>query len=160
MKEKLLFVTRGGENNDEGFSYILELAKALDTGISVLMVYKKKMMQTYEDIMAAVAFAEAGDLETVERLIHEEEERIKDVEQRRIKELTEKSIEASVDIAFYVDIGDIVNAIREFLKDRPSIEMVLLSPNLSSETGFREIKKILKNISRPIVTIRPVKAEV
>lgn len=41
MKEKILFVTKGGENCDEGFSYVLELAKALNSNIAVLVVYPK-----------------------------------------------------------------------------------------------------------------------
>ena len=69
MKEKLLFVTRGGKDCDNGFSYILELAKTLNAGIAMLLVYNKRTMETYEDVMAAVAFAEAGDLETVKELI-------------------------------------------------------------------------------------------
>lgn len=160
MKEKLLFITKGGEHNDDGFSYVLELAKALNKGIAVLMVYKEKMMQSYEDVMAAVAFAEAGDLKTVEELMNGQEKAIKEAEQRRIKELTERAREASIDITCNVAVRDVAGAIKDFLKDRPNIEMVLLSPNLSEDMGFKAVKKLLKNISKPIVTIRPVKAEV
>lgn len=160
MKEKLLFITKGGEHNDDGFSYVLELAKALNKGVAVLMVYKEKMMQSYEDVMAAVAFAEAGDLKTVEELMNGQEKAIKEAEQRRIKELTERAREASIDITCDVAVRDVAGAIKDFLKDRPNIEMVLLSPNLSEDMGFKAVKKLLKNISKPIVTIRPAKAEV
>jgi hypothetical protein len=158
MKERLLFITKGGEHNDDGFSYVLELAKALNKGIAVVMVYKEKMMQ--EDVMAAVAFAEAGDLKTVEELMNGQEKAIKEAEQRRIKELTERARETSIDITCDVAVRDVAGAIKDFLKDRPNIEMVLLSPNLSEDMGFKAVKKLLKNISKPIVTIRPVKAEV
>jgi len=73
MKEKLLFVTKGGENCDEGFSYVLELARALNTGIEMLMVYSKGVLDKYEDVMAAVAFAEAGDVEITRELLREED---------------------------------------------------------------------------------------
>ena len=70
-KEKLLFVTRGGEDCDNGFTYILELAKTLNAGIAMLMVYNKNVMQTYEDVMAAVAFAEAGEIESAREMLRE-----------------------------------------------------------------------------------------
>jgi hypothetical protein len=89
-KEKLLFVTRGGEDCDNGFTYILELAKTLNAGIAMLMVYNKNVMQTYEDVMAAVAFAEAGDLETVKNLMQTQERVIKETAGKKIKEMTEK----------------------------------------------------------------------
>ena len=38
MKEKLLFVAKGGEDCDKGFHYVLELAKTMNAGMAVLMV--------------------------------------------------------------------------------------------------------------------------
>jgi hypothetical protein len=61
-KETLLFVTKGGEDCDTGFTHILELAKTLNAAIAMLMVYQKGVMNTYEDVMAAVVFAEAESL--------------------------------------------------------------------------------------------------
>lgn len=161
MKEKLLFVTKGGESSDEGFSYVLELAKTLNSGIAVLFVYNKGAMDTYEDVMAAVAFAEAGDLDTVREFMTKEEIEIKESERRRIEEMTAKCRGSSIDFIYQTSAGDPISAIKNFLKKRPEIEMVLLSPDLSGTKKEINLKKLLKNITRPVVTIaRPARASI
>ena len=158
-KEKLLFVTRGGEDCDNGFTYILELAKTLNAGIAMLMVYNKNVMQTYEDVMAAVAFAEAGDLETVKNLMQTQERVIKETAGKKISALTEKCRENSVPFTYHIAADEAITAIKDFVKNRPEIDMVLLSPNLSVSKKGIDLKKLLKNITKPIVTIStPAKA--
>ena len=105
-KEKLLFVTKGGEDCDNGFTYILELAKTLNAGIAMLMVYNKRVLDTYEDVMAAVAFAEAGDLETVKELMQTQERVIKETAEKKIGEMTEKCRENSVSFTYQIAAGD------------------------------------------------------
>ncbi|MDO9027778.1 MAG: hypothetical protein Q7U68_02830 [Candidatus Roizmanbacteria bacterium] len=153
MQEKLLFVTKGGMNSDDGFSYVLELAKALNTGISVLMVYGRQVISTYEDVMAAVAFAEAGDLKTVREFMNKQEREIKEVEAEKIKELTEKCREVSLDLTYQVETGDTISLIKDFLGKMPNTKMVLISPNISGDKKLLDIKQLLKNITKPIVTI-------
>jgi len=159
MKEKLLFVTKGGEDCDNGFTYILELAKTLKTGVAMLMVYNKRVLDTYEDVMAAVAFAEAGDLETVKELMQTQERIIKETAGKKIKEMTEKCRENSVPFTYQIAADDAITAIKDFVKNRPEIDMVLLSPNLSVSKKSIDLKKLLKNITKPIVSISvPAKA--
>jgi len=58
-------------------------------------------------------------------------------------------------------IGDIQHAIKDFLSNRSDIDMVLISPNLAGNKKIFDINKLLKNITKPIVTIsRPLQAEV
>ena len=153
MKEKILFVTKGGENTDEGFSYVLELAKALNSGIAVLVVYPRQMMTSFEDVMSAAAFAEAGDFQTVRTLMEEQETELKESEEKKIKEMKVKAGEISVGLIYKTASGDVASAITDYLKERTGIEMVLLSPNLSKERKILDIRKLLKNISKPIVNI-------
>lgn len=159
MKEKLLFVTKGGEDCDNGFTYILELAKTLNTGIAMLMVYHRRMVETYEDVMAAVAFAEAGVPETVKELMDAQNKSIKEASDKKINEMTEKCRESSVPFIYEIAVDDTVNAIKNFLKTRPAIDMILLSPSLAvNKKGF-DLKKLLKNITKPVVTLSaPAKA--
>ncbi len=160
MKEKILFVTKGGENTDEGFSYVLELAKTLISGIAVLVVYPRQMMTSFEDVMSAAAFAEAGDFQTVRTLMEKQETELKETEENKIKEMKVKAGEISVSITYKTASGDVASAITDYLKERTGIEMVLLSPNLSKERKILNIRKLLKNISKPIVNITlPEKAE-
>ncbi len=158
-KEKLLFVTKGGASIDDGFSYVLDLAKTLNAGISVLMVQGKKAMQTYEDVMAAVAFAEAGEHQTVREMMNAQMEEMEEAEARKIGELTERCRESSIAITCNHATGEVTEVVEEFIKSKPGIEMVFLSPSLSKAKGVRDIKKLLKRISRPIVTLaRPEEA--
>ncbi|MDA8241571.1 MAG: hypothetical protein M0Z67_14545 [Nitrospiraceae bacterium] len=153
MKEKILFATKGGENTDEGFSYVLELAKALNSGIAVLVVYPRQMMTSFEDVMSAAAFAEAGDFQTVRTLMEEQETELKETEEKKIKEMKVKAGEISVGLIYKTVSGDVASAITDYLKERTGIEMVLLSPNLSKERKILDIRKLLKKISKPIVNI-------
>lgn len=158
MKEKLLFVTKGGENCDESFSYVLELAKSLNAGIELLMIYGKGVMDKYEDVMAAVAFAEAGDHETVRELMNAQGEKLKETAEKKIKELAEKCRETSIELGYQAASEEPINAIKDFLRNRPNVNMVLLSPNLSADKKLLDIKRMLKNITKPIVTIMAAKA--
>lgn len=163
MKEKLLFVTKGGEGCDEGFSYVLELAKSLNAGIEMLMVYGKGVLDKYEDVMAAVAFAEAGDLATVEELMNSQEKRIKETAEKKISELSVKCREISVDLNYQIVSGDAADEIKNFLNKgilyKPGINMILLSPNLVQDKKGIDLKKLVKNITKPIVTItKPAEA--
>jgi hypothetical protein len=152
-KEKLLFVTKGGEDCDQGFTYIFELAKTLNAGVAMLMVYDRKMKESYEDVMSAVVFAEAGDVETVRELMQSQEKSIKKNAEKKIAEMNEKCRENSVPFTYQIVEGDAITAIKNFVKVRPEIDMVLLSPNLSVRKQGINLKKLIKNITKPVVTI-------
>ena len=159
MKEKLLFVTKGGEDCDKGFSYVLELAKALNAGIAVLMVYSKLAMESFEDVMAAATFAEAGDIETMRELMRGQEKEMNETTVKKISELSEKCRNANIDFSSEVKTGEAIQIIKEFIKSKPGIDMILLSPNLSGDKKILDIRKMLKNITKPIVTMLAAKAE-
>jgi hypothetical protein len=152
-KEKLLFVTKGGEDCDNGFNYILELAKTLNAGIAMLMVYNKNVMQTYEDVMAAVAFAEAGDHQMVRDIMKEEGKRIEEKTDMKINEIVEKCRENSVSFTYQIESEEAITAIKYFLKNNPGTDMVLISPNLSERKKGIDLKKLIKHITKPVVTI-------
>jgi len=159
MKEKILFVTKGGENCDEGFPYVLELAKALHSGIAILVIYPRQMMSSFEDVMLAAAFAEAGDFNTVKTLMDSEGKALRETEKTKTDEMSRKAKEISVDLICSVASGDVGGAIKDYLKAGPGIDMVLLSPTLAGNKKILDIKKLMKNISKPIVNITmPVKA--
>ncbi len=160
MKEKILFVTKGGENCDGGFSYVLELAKALNSNIAVLVVYPKYVLISFEEAMSVAAFAEAGDFNTVKTLLDSEETTLKETDKKKIGEMTERAREISVDLVHRVALGDAETAIKDYLKQSPGVDMVLLSPTLAGNKKILDLKKLMKNISKPIVNITvPLKAE-
>ena len=160
MKEKILFVTKGGEDCDKGFSYALELAKALNSGIAVLVVYPRQMLSSFEDVMSAAAFAEAGDFNTVKTLLDAQEQDLRETEKQKIGEMGARAREIAVDLVHRVASGDVAAAIKEYLKDKSGVDMVLLSPNLVGNKKILDLKKLMRNISKPIVNITvPAKAE-
>ena len=161
MKDKILFVTKGGEQCDEGFSYALELAKTLNVAIETLIMQPADLATQFEDIMAAAAFAEAGDLKSMKEIMECEQKRCRDKLNNRIAELARKAEETEITMLCHTSEGDVAAAIKAFLKDRPNIDMVLISPSLSENKKTIDIKKLLKNISKPIVHIsRPAAAEI
>ncbi|MBI5640444.1 MAG: hypothetical protein HZA17_08465 [Nitrospirae bacterium] len=161
MNNKILFVTKGGENCDEGFSYVLELAKTLNTDIELLIIYPGHMMSAFEDIMTAAAFAEAGDFKTMKEVMDSEQEAIRDLVEKKIMGFTERSRETAISLTCHKANGDVATITKDFMKGRPYIDMVLISPSLSESGKTADIKRLLKNISKPIVHIsKPLSAEI
>ncbi|MFH1562908.1 MAG: hypothetical protein ABIF11_05770 [Nitrospirota bacterium] len=151
MKEELLFVTKATNEWDEGFSYVLELAQTLKAGIAVLMVIGKQPQNTFDEMMIAVTLAEGGVPEMArEHLLSGQEKRIKEIEVKNVLELSERCKKSAVDFICEVRVGDTIFLIKEILKKRPAISMVLLSPNLSRVLDTR---KMTKNVTKPIVLI-------
>ncbi len=160
MKENLLFVTRGGENIEEGISYVIELSKILKAGITILIIYEKHKKRIYEDIMTSLTFAEAGELQTAKEILFEEEKELQKTTDAMLRALDKKFGEYQKDFSYEIATGNAMSAIRDFLRNKPGIEMVLLSPNLSGNKKNVDVKKLLKTITKPIVTIsRPAGSE-
>ncbi len=159
MREKLLFVTKGGDHFEEGFSYVVELAKTLKAGISILMVYDKRPMDAYEDLMSAAVFAQAGEFKTANDILQEHENKLKAEADKMLKELSGKYGDILDDLNYQIFIGDALSSIKEYLKNKPNIDMVLISPSLSKSKKGIDLRKLIKNISKPVVTIsQPLQA--
>jgi hypothetical protein len=161
MKDKILFVTKGGEHCDEGFSYVLELAKTLNASVEALIMRPAHLSDDFEDLMAAATFAEAGDLKTMKEIMECEQRTCREKLEGRIRELSTKAREVAVDMLCHAADGDVAAAIKAILKEKPNIDMVLLSPSLSEKKNSLDIRKLLKHISKPIVHIsKPLTAEI
>lgn len=153
MKERLLFVTKGNKDYDEGFHYVAELSKTLNSGIKILMVYDSPIMEMLEDDMAAVAFAEAGEFKAARSTLYERQQKIDEDARKKFSSLIGRYFYGqSVGIDYLAATGEVVSNIIKLIEGKPSIDMVLLSPSLSNK-GAINIKKLLRNISRPIVTM-------
>ncbi len=71
-RNQLLFVTYHDENFDDGLSYALDLAKTMNDGIEILLIYKRKVLEKFDDMMTAITFAEAGMHKTAREMISED----------------------------------------------------------------------------------------
>lgn len=152
--ENLLFVTKG--RSYEGICYAMDLARSMNAGLVMLMLLENQH-HSFEDVMAAVAFAEAGDLGSAKELMDEEENARKEEVRTEIAEVARRCKEGSVEFTHHIAAGDPVSAIKKFLKGSSGIEMVLISPGLLESRKLPDIRKLLKEISRPVVTMsRPL----
>lgn len=154
MRENLLFVTYHDENCEEGLSYAIDLAKIMNKGITILLVYKNNLMKRFEDVMISVTFAEAGEHETANRIYSGSDVRT-DSSDGKINFLVRKCQESGVDVRVQTEAKDIVSSVKDFLRKKTSIDMVLLSPSVTNNGNVtaKELQKLVKTVSRPIVTI-------
>lgn len=149
----ILFATKAGTEGLDGFPYALDLAKNLGKGLAILLIQSNRISGTFEEVMMAAAFAEAGDIATAREILEPE---ALEFEARHGAQLASaKSLcrQADIDLAVYAAAGDDVEAIRDMLKLRPGIEMVLLSPSLGAPRSGGYLKRILARIAKPVVTI-------
>jgi hypothetical protein len=156
MNEKqLLFVTYHDENSEDGLSYAIELAKTMREGIEILMVYKRKVLEKFEDVMTAVTFAEADEYKTARELIAEDHSARNEDFEKKLSVLREKCAGAGIKVEVSTAASDVVSAVKNILRQRTRIDMVLLSPSITGDGRItsRELNKLVKTASRPVVTI-------
>lgn len=149
-KKQLLFVAYYDENFGEVLPYALNLAKMLNEGITILLMYKKRIAERFESLMTAITFAEAGEDKTARNLMKE-----KIAKDKKIVSLLEKFTQKDVNIDVCAEKADVISAIRDFLRRRVAVDMVLLSPSVTDSGNIksRELDRLVKTTSRPIVTI-------
>ncbi len=159
-KRQLLFITYYSKNFDEGLSYVIDLAKIMNRGITALMIYKKSLTEKFEDLMTAVAFAEANEHDAARMFIAGDFKKIEGSADEKIAYLLKSCRESGVEADVCITKKDITAAIKDFLGLKTGIEMVLLSPSVASDEGLsaKELKRLVRTVSRPIVTmVRNVK---
>ena len=149
----ILFATKAGAKSMEGFPYALELARSLRTGLGMLIIRASRLSGALEEAMMAATFAEAGDIATAREILQSEELEIEAAHGVQLASAKRQCRETGIDFAAYAAAGDDVEAIRDTLKLRPGIEMVLLSPSLGAPRSGGYLKRILSRITKPVVAI-------
>ncbi|MBI4709936.1 MAG: hypothetical protein HY806_07235 [Nitrospirae bacterium] len=151
MKKNLLFVTYQDEECDEGLSYAIDLAKIMDRGITILLVCKQKLMEKFENMMTAVTFAEAGEHKTAQELLSKNNPK----NAGAVSILIEKCRRSGVDTNIQTTTMDIVLAIKDSLKHKNTVDMVLLSPSITNNGKIKsgDLQKLVRTASRPVVTM-------
>jgi hypothetical protein len=154
MKKKLLFVTYLDEHPDAGLSYVIELAKVMKEDLTIFLIRKRIFSGKLDDLMTAVTFAEAGELETARQTISYDSQR-DDNTDGEIDSLLEKCEESGVKCNVYSSKEDAVSTIENYFKHRNGIDIVLLGPNVTDYCNFsrKTLKRLSDTVARPIVTI-------
>lgn len=156
MREKqLLFVTYHDENPDEGLSYALDLAKTMNDGIEILMIYKRKVLEKFEDMMTAITFAESDMHKTAKEMIRADFEENDEDYEKKVALLEERCRKSGIGVSISTSATDAVSAIKNILRQNSRIDMVLLSPSItnSGNVNAKVINKLVKTASRPVVTM-------
>ena len=152
---QLLFVTYHDESFEDGLSYAVDLAKMMNDGIEILMIYKRKVMEKFEDMMTIVTFAEADDSKTARELIKEYYETKNEDYDKKISQLVERCKKLGVTVSVSTAAMDVLSAVKNLLRQRTGIDMILLSPSITDDGRItsKELSKLVKTASRPVVTM-------
>lgn len=151
-----MFVMYHDEELEEGLSYTLELARIMNKAISILIIFRRKVTERFEDYMVAVTFAEAGEFKTARELIMNDLKEKGIAYEERLKFIKERCRLAGVELLeVNFSANSVSSAIKNLLKGNRAIEMVLLSPliTLNAHLSTKEMQRLLKEIARPIVTM-------
>lgn len=156
MKERqLLFVTYHDENLNEGLSYALDLAKTMNDGIEILLVYKRKALEKFEDMMTAITFAEADMHKTAREMITDDFRKKNEDYEEKVGALKEQCRKSGIAVNISTAAADTVSAVKNILRQNTRIDMVLLSPSITNDGNVttKVLNKLVKSASRPIVTM-------
>jgi hypothetical protein len=132
-RNQLLFVTYHDENFEEGLSYALDLAKTMNEGIEILMIYKRKVLEKFDDMMTAITFAEADEHQTAREMISEDYKKKNEDYEQKIAAIREKCASAGIVVGFSTAAMDAISAIKNILKQNARIDMVLLSRSVTND---------------------------
>ena len=154
-RNQLLFVTYHDENFDDGLSYAVDLAKTMNDSIEILMIYKRKVLEKFGNMMTAITFAEAGEHQTAREMISGDYNKQDEDYEKKLGVIREKCTRSGVVVDFSTAAMDAVSAIKNILRQNARIDMVLLSPSITNDgnVNAKVLNKLVKTASRPIVTM-------
>lgn len=154
-RNQLLFVTYHDENFEDGLSYALDLAKTMNDGIEILMIYKRKVLEKFGDMMTAITFAEAGEHQTAREMISEDYKNQNEDYEKKLATIKEKCTSSGIAVDFSTAATDAISAIKNILRQNAKIDMVLLSPSVTNDgnVNAKVLNKLVKTASRPVVTM-------
>jgi hypothetical protein len=155
MKHKLLFVTYKDNHEDEGLSYVIELAKTLNKDLTIFLIWKKRLSKRIENVLTAATFAEADEHETAREMIAGDAKKGNGKDDPKLEPFVGKCHESGIEVDIRSFKQDVFPTIKNYFKRRNGIDIVLLGPNVAGAGNIttRELKRLAHTISRPIVTI-------
>jgi len=153
----LLFVTYRDENLEDGIAYAIELAKAMYEHITLLLVQKKSnLMDRLGNVVTAMSLTEADEHKIARKIVASSTETDGLRYENVIVGLREKCRKEGIDVSVQDTDHAVVASIRAFLKNHVGIDKVVLSPSVTGNDAVsaRELNRLVRTESRPIVTIR------
>jgi predicted amidohydrolase YtcJ len=155
-KRQLLFVTYCDEHLEEGVSYAIELAKAMYEDIALLFVQKQNsLMDKFENMMAAVSFAEEGEHNTAKQIMTGGSQDRQEVFEKELDIVVKKCFQEGIQVRVHSMGLEAISGIRKFLKEHTGIDKVVLSPAITEAGNVtaKDLNRLVRTASRPIVTM-------
>jgi len=155
-KGQMLFITYRDSVIDEGIAYVIELARAMNEDIVILLVQKKDTIaKKFENLMAATTFAEAGEQKTAAELIEAGAEKIQIDYSGKIREVIIQASKAGVHLSVESTNQFLVPGIRGYVRQHPNVDKVVLSPLVTEceVTTTRDLSTLVRTATRPLVTM-------
>lgn len=154
-RKRLLFATFDDERLDDAFGYAVELSRTLDKDLCVLVVHEKRLSERFDDLMTAVTFAEEYGSGTEQGLLQSGIKRLDAGQDDRMSQLMNRGRMSGVSVEVYTAGTKIVDAVNDFIRQYPVIDMVLLGPTVAGrgEVSAKQLKKLVSSVSRPVVTM-------
>jgi hypothetical protein len=155
MKHKLLFVTYKDNHEDEGLSYVIELAKTLNKDLTIFLIWKKRLSKKIENVLTAATFAEADEHETARQMIAGDSRKRNGTDDPKLEPFVGKCHESGIEVDIQSFQQDVFPTLKNYFKRRNGVDIVLLGPNVAGTGNVTtgELKRLANTISRPIVTI-------
>jgi len=150
----MLFVTYMDEHPEDGFSYVIELAKVLNEDLMVFLLWTKRLSRNSDESGRDDALTEAIDVATEGRIIAAGSHETSETE-KKLAGLVYKCKKSGIKVDLYSLSSDVVSAIEEYFRHKNGIDIVLLGPNITEHTNItqRTLKKLSSAVARPIVTM-------
>lgn len=153
MKRQIMFVTYLTDGFQKAFSYSTELARMMGKDIAVLIITRKKEITgAFDDYMTAVAFADSNEHEIAKAFIPGGD---KNDFTEEINFLWEKCNETGIKLSVHLSAMNIVAAINSFVSQEKGIDIILIGSTITNNgtISARELKRLVRTASRPVVTI-------
>jgi hypothetical protein len=149
-RRQLLFVTYYDEHFGEGLPYACELAKLLNEGVSILLIYKRKFLERFANQMANITFAEANENKLAKELIGEY-----GLKDKKISDTLEKFKHGDINVDVCFETESIESEIESFLRKKTFVDMILLSPNVVNNGKMHplNLNRLAQTALRPVITI-------
>lgn len=152
MARLLLFVTHLTEGFETGFNYSTELARLMEKDIIVLIVGNGKDFTENDELMSDIPYADAREQE-IARQISLDQHAYGCSEE--ITFLAQRCRETGINLSIYQSALDIISAIKYLVRHQSEVDLILMGTTITDNGSIsaRELKRLLKTASRPIVTI-------
>ncbi len=155
-KRQLLFVTLFDDDLEEGVSYAIELAKAMEEDIILLFVQKRSNLNSrLENMMTAITFTEASEHNTAIQIASEGSRCGEKICNKELDAVAERCLREGICLNVYTSPLDALSGIRVFLKEHQAIDKVVLSPaiTVAGNVSSKDMSRLVRTTSRPIVTM-------